>query len=57
VCAYRHDNLLRLDGLTEEIDALGPATGLHAGVVAGGTEEARLAELIQLFDKLEHGVS
>jgi hypothetical protein len=57
VCAYRHDNLLRLDGLTEEIDALGPATGLHAGVVAGGTEEARLAELIQLLDKLEHGVS
>jgi hypothetical protein len=61
LAAYQEDDLLRLDGLVEEIEALGPSYRLHATLLRSAlkkkdqAEAAVAAELIQVLDKLERG--
>jgi hypothetical protein len=59
LAAYQRDDVLRLEGLVEQIEALGPAYRMHAVVLRGAlkrkdqAEAAVAAELIQMLDKLE----
>jgi hypothetical protein len=54
LAAYQRDNLMRLDGLADEIDALGPAYRFHAILLRSALKrKAVAAELIQVLDKLE----
>ena len=54
---------MRLDGLVDAIEALGPAYQFHATLLRSAlkkkdqAEAAVAAELIQVLDKLERGVS
>jgi len=63
LAAYQADDLLRLDGLVDEIEALGPAYRFHATLLRSAlkrkdqNEAAIAAELIQVLDKLERGVT
>lgn len=63
LAAYQQDDLVRLDGLVEAIEALGPKYRLHATLLRGAlkrkdqAEAAVAAELIEVLDKLEHGVT
>lgn len=63
LAAYQHDDLTRLDGLVDEVEALSPAYRLHAVLLRAAlkkkdqAESAVAAELIQVLDKLERGVS
>jgi hypothetical protein len=57
--SYQRDDLVRLDGLVDEIEALGPAYRLHATLLRSAlkkkdqAEAAVAAELIQVLAKLE----
>jgi hypothetical protein len=59
---YQQDDLLRLDGLVDEIEALGPKYRLHAVLLRNAlkkkdqAEAAVAGELIQVLDKLERGL-
>jgi hypothetical protein len=61
LAAYQQDDLMRLDGLVDEIDALGPAYRFHAILLRSAlkrkdqAESAVAGELVQLLDKLERG--
>jgi hypothetical protein len=62
LAAYQQDDLLRLEGLVDEIATLGPKYRLHAALLRkalkkkGEAEAAVAGELIQVLTKLEQGV-
>ncbi len=63
LAAYQQDDLLRLDGLVDEIEALGPAYRFHASLLCAAlkrkdqTEAAIAALLHPLHPAYLHGLA